>query len=187
MSDHTPFSSAQSPVSLFQSTRFDLTSTVNGRTYRIFVFKPSVEPPASGYPVVTLLDANLTFPIAATMGATFVLEGRPALVIGIGYPTDDRSEHTRLRRRDLTPPTPPSGIRRDPGQPVPKPEDYGGSQEFYRFVIEELRPLIASMFQVNLEDHTLYGHSLGGLFALGVLFDHPGSFRNFIASSPSIY
>jgi predicted alpha/beta superfamily hydrolase len=28
---------------------------------------------------------------------------------------------------------------------------------------------------------------LGGLFTLGVLFDHPDSFRNFVASSPSVY
>jgi len=34
---------------------------------------------------------------------------------------------------------------------------------------------------------TLYGHSLAGLFCLNLLFEQPGSFRSFVASSPSIW
>src|SRR3546814_5939847 len=33
----------------------------------------------------------------------------------------------------------------------------------------------------------LYGHSLGGLFALHMLYTRPGAFRTIIAASPSIW
>ena len=47
--------------------------------------------------------------------------------------------------------------------------------------------MIAGAYSVNADDQTLYGHSWGGLFTLNVLFNHPRSFRNFVASSPSIW
>jgi predicted alpha/beta superfamily hydrolase len=187
MTSDNPTLPPQSPVLGYGSTQFDMPSEITGRTYRIFVFKPPLPPPPTGFPVVTVIDANMSFPIAATMAATFGMGGKAAMVIGVGYASDDVMELIRLRNRDLTPPTPLSGIRQNPGRPAPKLEDYGGSEDFYRFLIEELRPAIAGAYSVDAGDQTLYGHSLGGLFTLGVLFNHPDSFRNFVASSPSIF
>ena len=65
--------------------------------------------------------------------------------------------------------------------------DYGGAEDFYRFLQEELLPIVAEAYQTDPADRTLYGHSWGGLFTLGVLFKHPEAFRNFVASSPSIW
>jgi predicted alpha/beta superfamily hydrolase len=178
---------SQGPVSLYGSVQFDMPSASSGRTYRIFVFRPPVPPPPSGYPVIVTTDGNLSFPIAATLGAAFLFGGKAALVVGVGYATDDPFELLRLRTRDLTPPTPRSAITQNPLLPPVKHEDYGGSDNFYRFLVDELRPAIAGAYPVNSEDQTLYGHSWGGLFALGVLFNHPKSFRNFVASSPSIW
>ncbi len=179
---------AQSPVLVYGSIQFDMPSVISGRTYRIFVFKPADPPPPSGFPVVVVTDGNLSFPLAATMDAAFALNGgKAALVVGVGYAIDNPMKFIGLRTRDLTPPTPLSGIRQNPGQPPVKLEDYGGSENFYRFLIEELRPAIAYAYSVNADDQTLYGHSWGGLFTLNVLFNHPGSFRNFVASSPSIW
>jgi len=179
---------AQSPVVVSGSIQFDMPSRISGRTYRIFVFKPAAPPPPSGYPGVVLTDGNLSFPLAATMDAAFALGGgKAALVVGVGYATDDPLKLVSLRTRDLTPPTPLSGIPHRPGQPPINLEDYGGSENFYRFLIEELRPTISSAYSINDADQTLYGHSWGGLFTLNVLFNHPGSFRNFVASSPSIW
>lgn len=157
---------AQNPVSVFGSIQFEMTSTISGRNYRIFVFQPAGPPPQSGYPVLVTTDGNLSFPLAATVGATFALAGAPALVVGIGYPTDDPRELIGLRTLDLSPP---------------------GSLDFYRFLIEELRPRIAATYPVNAGEYTLYGYSWGGMFTLSVLFNHPGSFRRFVASSPSIW
>jgi predicted alpha/beta superfamily hydrolase len=188
MSTETSMTSTQSPVTLRGATQFDMTSKISGRAYRIFVFQPPSAAPPSGYPVIVMTDGNMSFPAAATLDGMFALQGgKAALVVGVGYPADDAFTPFVQRNRDLTPPTPLSGIRPVPGQPPPKPENYGGSQDFYRFLVEELRPAIAAAYPVDLNDQTLYGHSLGGLFVLGVLFDHPGSFRNFVASSPSIW
>ncbi len=168
--------------------QFDLISRINGRAYRIFVYKPDAPPPPSGYPVVVVTDGNLMFPLAATMAAAFALrDGGTALVVGVGYPTDTAQQIRSLRSRDLTPPTPLSGIDRPPGAPPVKLEDFGGSEAFRRFLVDELRPLIARDYPVDPNDQTLFGHSLGGLFTLGVLFNQPGLFRTFIASSPSIW
>lgn len=175
-------------VMLPGSSRFDLASKISGRAYRIFVAKPLMPPPAAGYPVLIVTDAALTFPITAGQNLSFAFDGgQAALVVGVGYATGDPAAPMRLRTRDMTPETPLSRIRTLPGQPAPKAQDYGGAEPFYRFLVEELRPAIAATFPTNPADQTLYGHSLGGLFALGVLFNHPEAFRTYAASSPSIW
>jgi hypothetical protein len=83
----------------------------------------------------------MTFPLAATVDATFgLMGGKSALVVGVGYAADDDYTPCLMRNRDLTPPTPLSGIAQIPGMPPAKLEDYGGSKSFYRFLVEELRP-----------------------------------------------
>jgi predicted alpha/beta superfamily hydrolase len=171
----------ESPVTVAGAIQFDMASKTCGATFRIFVFEPAAPPPETGFPVVTTLDGNLTFPPMAAMDGAFGLGGGPsALVVGVGYPTSDPQELRRLRARDLTPAAAASDA----------PERFaecGGAEAFHRFLVEELRPAIADAFQVNDADQTLYGHSLAGLFTLCALFDHPGSFRNFVASSPAIW
>jgi predicted alpha/beta superfamily hydrolase len=138
--------------------------------------------------MITLSDGNLTFPFAAALNGSLALTGgKSALVVGVGYAADDYLTPLFARNRDLTPPTPLSAIKLAPGMPPPRAEDYGGAEDFYRFLVEELRPAVAAAYPVDPDDQTLYGHSLGGLFTLGVLFRHPKSFRNFVASSPSIW
>ncbi len=165
--DPAPLLPEERPVLVRGAIQFDLASQITGRTYRVFVYEPAAPPPATGYPVIFALDGNLTFPLLATMDGAFALRGgAAALVVGIGYPTDDPVEIFTLRAGDLTPP---------------------GSRDFHRFLTEELRPAIAGAFPVDPDDQTLYGHSWGGLFVLDVLFNHPGAFSAFVASSPSIW
>jgi uncharacterized protein len=145
----------QAPVAVYGSTQFDLPSKIAERIYRIFVFKPQIPPPPSGFPVVVVTDGNMTFPLMATVDATFALTGTAALVVGVGYATEDPTSLFGLRNRDLTPPTPLSSIEHRPGQPRVKLEDYGGSEFFYRFLTEELRPLIASLFRRPQQPNSL--------------------------------
>jgi predicted alpha/beta superfamily hydrolase len=173
------------PYKLINAVEFDMTSRISGRTYRIFVHTPFAPPPEGGYPVAYFTDGNLTFPIAAAMGGAFGLGGKPVLVVGVGYPNP--LELFILRTRDLTPPTPLANIRAQPGLPPPTAENYGGADDFRRFLVEELRPAILASYPVNAADQTLFGYSLGGLFTLSVLFNHPTAFRTFGAASPSIW
>jgi ferri-bacillibactin esterase len=143
--------------------------------------------PASGYPLIMATDGNLSFPLLATMNAAFALGGTAALIVAVGYPSDDPMELVSLRTRDLTPPTPLENLLQRPGLPPARVEEYGGAEPFYRFLTEELRPLITGTYPVHANNQTLYGHSWGGLYRLHVLFKHPNSFRTFIASSPSVW
>ena len=175
------------PAALPHTTQFDLKSKISGRRYRIFVFRPPVPPPEGGYPVVYFTDGNLSFPIATAMGGAFsMFSGKPVLVVGVGYPGDAALNLT-ARTRDLTPPTPLSAIEVEPGMPAPKAENFGGADDFRRFLTEELRARIAAEHPASADDQTLFGYSLGGLFALQVLFNHPTDFRGYAACSPSIW
>jgi uncharacterized protein len=177
---------AKTPVLLFGASQFDLASKISGRTYRIFVYKPLVPAPPSGYPVVFVTDCNGMFPLAAAQMAIMGLAGKGAIVIGIGYPTDEFMKPMMLRYRDLTPVTADKTLF-DTQPPLAEADQGGASELFYRFITEELRPAVSASYPIDTQRETLYGHSLGGLFVLGVMFKHPESFNNYIASSPSIW
>ena len=175
-----------SPVSLTWSTQFDLTSRINDRTYRIFTFEPPFPPGEAGYPLLIVLDGNMTFPIAAAMAATYAFSGSPALVVGVGYAASPLELQIR-RLRDLTQPTPAEAIPRRSGMAPLSTEHYGGANAFHRFLTEELRPQIAAAHRVDPSRQALFGYSLGGLFVLDTLFKHPAAYRSYIAASPSIW
>jgi len=176
---------ATSPALLPLATQFDVTSKITGRTYRIYVSKPVASPPKGGYPVLYVLDGDVGFPIAAGQVLLGTLTGRPAtLVVGVAYP--NALATMTLRQRDLTPSQPDAGSRAIAG-PDAKPEHFGGADDFHRFMMEELRPLIAAGNPVDPSRQSLMGYSLGGLFALHVLFQHPEAYRSYVAGSPSIW
>lgn len=179
---------AGAAATIGHAVQFDLPSAVSGRTYRIYVATPAGPPPARGYPVVYITDGNGLFPIAASAAAILQLGEAPgAIVVGIGYPTDDLGVQVDSRTRDLTPTQPAADMGSSPGAARPKPEDYAGADLFYRFLVEELRPVLANRYTIDPSNQALYGHSLGGLFTLGVLFKHPEAFRTYLVSSPSIW
>ncbi len=177
---------AKSPVTAPWSTQFDMASQISGRTYRTFVFEPPLPAPEAGYPLLVVLDGNMTFPIAATMASMYAFSGCPALVVGVGYGASPQ-EIQLLRFRDLTPPTPPEGVPKRPGVPPLGPEHYGGAGEFRGFLTEELRPAIAAAHKVDPSREALFGYSLGGLFVLDTLFRRPDAYSCYIAASPSIW
>jgi predicted alpha/beta superfamily hydrolase len=179
---------AASPALLLGAVQFDVTSKITQRTYRIYVAGASAPPSKGGYPVIYVVDAGASFATAASQAGLGRFEGkRPALVVGITYP-DARSTLT-LRNRDLTPSEPVRASRAQMEKTfgTVKPGDFGGADDFHRFMMEELRPLIARMYEVDARDQSIMGYSFGGLFALHVLFEHPNAYRSFVAGSPSIW
>ena len=170
---------------------FDMVSRNTGRTYRIWVSKPSAPAPANGYGVMYLTDGNPQFRLVADQMATRQYLGlKPAVIVAVGYPSDDLWTFTRLRSRDLI----PFQINRE-FEPTWKmwssfggatDEDAGGAEAFYRFLTDELTPRIKGMAPIDANDQALYGHSLGGLFTLYTLLNHPEAFHTYAISSPSI-
>jgi predicted alpha/beta superfamily hydrolase len=152
----------------------------DGARYRIFI----AAPPAEAGPVgaVYQLDANAGF---ATMVEAARLQARrpartgvgPLAVIGIGYPTEAPFDEAR-RSRDFTP--------WPAAAPAARPE-MGGADVFLDFLAQDLIPAVESHIAVDPARRGLFGHSLGGLFALHVLFTRPGLFSVYAACSPSLW
>lgn len=162
---------------------FDLTATDGGQAYRIYVSKPTQPAPADGFPVLYVLDANAFFPGFA--GERRIEEfakeaGGGVIVVGVGYPHDQVYD-IPARTYDLTLPW---TAKWPAGQSVVKT---GGNEVFARFLLDQLRPEIARRYPVDARRQSLFGHSLGGLFALHMLYTRPGAFEAIIAASPSIW
>ncbi len=172
-------------------TILTITSRIAGRRYRIQIFKPLLPPPPEGYPVIFVTDGSGMFRTAADqMWAREFGDLKPSLVIGLSQPTDDIKQFAQLRFWDLTPDRPNAAFmptfKRLAGFAPVTVKDTGGAELFFRFITEELRPMLAKVHPINMHDQALFGHSLGGLFTLHVLFNHPTAFDTYIASSPSL-
>lgn len=182
-------SSAESPARagkpFLPITSHDLTSD-EGLSYRIIVAPPKGPAPPAGYPVIYIMDGNAWMPMAAEVIRTsldFGLRSKvePAVVVGIGYPIAGAFDTTR-RLHDLT-------TRSELPRPVSKivPTDSGGYEAMIRFVQERVKPDIEKRFPIDRNRQALAGHSLGGLFTLRTLMNHPDWFQTYLAFSPSIW
>jgi predicted alpha/beta superfamily hydrolase len=94
------------------------------------------------------------------------------IIIGINNPSKN---NTNLRDRDFTP------THTDYG-PVS-----GGAEKFLGFVKNELLPYIHKTYPAKVEGSTLYGTSLGGLFALYAFLMEPQLFKSYLTVEPSIW
>lgn len=164
-------------------------SSKTGRDYRIFIWQPATGQLQGKMPVVYLLDGNGTFPIAAAAAALQSRRPertgvRPAIVVGIGYPTTLWLDAER-RTYDYTPPVPEDALPQRPDRGGWSRT--GGADEFLDFIADELQPMIAAEFDIDRDQSALFGHSFGGLFVLHTLFTRPALFRNYAAASPSIW
>lgn len=160
-------------------------SSDGGEVYRIFVSLPEGAPPAEGFPVLYVLDGNAMF--AGFAEARRIQEGAApeigkTIVVGVGYPTEQLYDSRRLY--DFTPKIlhPPP-----PGQRALAGLRSGGRDQFLSFLVDKLRPEMARRYKINLERQALFGHSLGGLFALHALYTRPGAFHAIVAASPSLW
>jgi predicted alpha/beta superfamily hydrolase len=157
----------------------------SGEAYRIFVSRPEGPPPEQGYPVLYVLDGNAMF--AGFAETRRIQEGSAdaigkTIVVGIGYFTSQLYDTRRLY--DFTPamldPPPPEQVR------LAKARS-GGRDKFLSFLIERLRPELARRYRINPDRQALFGHSLGGLFALHALYTRPDAFHAIVAASPSLW
>jgi predicted alpha/beta superfamily hydrolase len=177
------------PVAIGNAEFRDITPLRGGPALRVFIWKPKAPPPPAGYPAIYVTDANAVF---GTMVEALNMRSRspaasgvePAVLIGIGYPTDQPLDIER-RTYDLTP-------KVDEAALPPKPDGSawsktGGADEFLAFIENELKPLVEKEVKIDKTRESLIGHSFGGLFALHVLFTRPDAFDVYVAGSPSIW
>lgn len=176
-------------VTISGAEQWKIYSKKGNREYRIYISQPKQPAPGRGYPVIYVLDGNAFFQTfqeaikiqsvrAEKTGVT------PSIIVGIGYPIEGTFAASE-RCYDFTPSSPSVDAPPKPdGKPWPKS---GGASDFLAFIEEELKPQIEQNFEIDREKQTIFGHSLGGLFALHVLFTHINAFQNYFVSSPSIW
>jgi uncharacterized protein len=168
---------AAEPLSVPRAKQYDITSKINGLKYRVMVSTPRNADPSKHYPVFYILDGNWSFMPAAESDSATDPGLLASIFVGIGYPNDD-TEIDRRRAFDLTPPG--------------KLKDFfgskaGGGDNFIRVLLEEMKPLVETHYQVDQTRQIIYGKSLGGLLVLHLLFVHPDAFQTYIAASPAIW
>jgi len=147
------------------------------------------------YPVVYVLDANAGFGTVTEISRNLQLlkELPEMLVVGIDYPVSDFWNSLGVRFRDLTPSTDDEWLDENIedyveffGVPLEN-KGTGGADKFLQCLSEELIPLVEANYRVDPDDRTIFGHSLGGLFALYTLFHQTNAFRRYIIASPAIW
>jgi predicted alpha/beta superfamily hydrolase len=131
------------------------------------------------YPVIYLLDGEINFEYYTGMSdflARSPYADMPECIV-VGIKNTERT-------RDLTP---TKSQKKSPVDPnVVLFGDSGGSENFVRFIQDELKPFINKKYRT--QDYSiLVGHSFGGLFAVNVLLTHPEYFNAYVANDPSLW
>lgn len=166
----------------YRFTQLDLDSADGQRHYRLWVGTPNRPAPASGYPVLWMLDGNAALGALDSQLLGKLAAGQAPLLVAVGYQTEQRIERAG-RTYDYTPALPGQAEQRDPltGQPS------GGVDAFLDLLTERMRPMVAGLAPIDLQRQTLWGHSYGGLAVLHALFTRPGAFSDYAAASPSLW
>lgn len=191
-------------VSLMATEVRTLNSKATGKTYELSIALPlayhneesaKIAPLIEwhdGWPVVYVLDANWYFGLVTDTVRFMSWGGRTddAIIVGIGYPEEESPLETwrtvvALRTHDLTPKQSNTSEKYN-SEWLNVPVKTGGGPDFLRFLKQELIPLIDREYRTDTAKRTLAGHSHGGGFALFAMFQDPGLFSSYIASSPSL-
>jgi predicted alpha/beta superfamily hydrolase len=158
-----------------------LPRSANGRDYRITVGVPDsyASHPDRRYPILYFTDGYWDFKLMKSIVGGLVYDKAmpEAILVGIGY-AGDAPDYGRLRRWDLTPV--PDAPAEDAAQ-----GETGHAREFLDVLEHQIMPFVEGRYRADPAYRVLGGSSLGGLFALYVLFTKPALFAAYIAPSPA--
>ena len=185
-------------ASIRGSKSFSLASRHVDQTFIIDVAPPpTLATPDRPIPVVFVLDGDAVFGMVAQTALYLQMDPGglpPILVVGIGYRAEGEGRAGQgfgQRTRDLTPTMDQRYVAMLRAAPAPftLPPDIqpGGAAGFLSVIKDELIPCLAERYRIDVNDQTIVGMSLGGLFALHVLFSNPTAFRRYVAVSPALW
>jgi predicted alpha/beta superfamily hydrolase len=123
------------------------------------------------YSVLYLTDADWFFGTAMDCAYALGFLKTEIIVIGIAYGSPDLA--WRKRGQDL--------------KPAPDQDGRIRAERFLQFMQEELFPKVETEFRVNNSDRTLFGWSLGGVFALYTLFNHAELFAKYLVAGAPLF
>jgi predicted alpha/beta superfamily hydrolase len=159
-----------------------LPRSANGRDYRIAVGLPDsyAAEPGRRYPVLYVTDGYWDYKLLKSIVGGLVYDKvmPETILVGIGYP-GDAPNYGPLRRWDLTP-------VHDSPQDDANLGESGHAAEFLDVLERQIIPFVEGRYRADPAHRVLGGSSLGGLFALYVLFSKPGLFGAYVAPSPAV-
>jgi predicted alpha/beta superfamily hydrolase len=170
------FAQQAKPVTIPNSEHRQMHSKLAGNDYDIYIHYPAGYDTAKRkFPVLYVVDGDNDFSPSLEYLGLLMAEyhiPEPILVaIGdgglIGTPGNKRN-------RDFTPVA------------VPNAAESGGAPVFLDFIEKELIPSVDAGLKADPANRTLYGYSMGGLFATYTLFTKPTLFKNILIGSPAL-
>ena len=150
-------------------------SIVSGQEYVLQIMLPGgYGKNDKKYPVLYLMDSQWDFPLLTALYGQQYYDGfvPEMIIVGITWGGDHPNPDS-LRARDYT----PTNEKRSPQS--------GGADKFLSVIKNEIFPLIEKSYRVDVNDKTLVGCSLGGLFTMYALFTQPAMFNRYVAASPA--
>lgn len=177
--------SSDAPAIVPLSRSFDVLAKGSGEAYRVKVFIPDGAVPQGGFPVVYILDGNVLFGTFAGAARNEAQAGdiERAVVVGIESGEGGKGADRTFDFTDMDLTDHEKSIAVDLGS---NPR-FGGADSFLEVIEHEIKPRVAQMVSVNHARESLVGWSLGGLFVVRAMMNHPGLFENFVAISPSLW
>lgn len=129
------------------------------------------------YPVIYLNDGPYTFQVAS--GTTRLPMGagkmQPVILVGLSFAKGEGGMKSRVL--DLTHETDASW----------KKYETGGGPRYFKFLQQQVIPMIEEAYRADPKQRTLSGQSLGGSFGAWVMLERPGTFSGYILTSPSLW
>lgn len=151
----------------------------HGDDYTLHLSIPEGDMPATGWPLLLLLEAQMCM---ATAVETMQRMARRSDATGVramavaGLAARDPA-NTQARRRDFATPGGGEGQRQANGQ----------APAFLDFLERTVLPQLDEAAPLDVTRRTLFGHSLAGYFTLWSLAQRPALFHRHVALSPSIW
>lgn len=151
-------------------------SAIVGQDYDLYINLPrNYKDTTRAFPVLYLLDGQWDFPLVSAIFGEQYYDGFVPEIVTVGITWGGSNpNYDGLRARDLT----PTNITQIPYT--------GNAPKFLDFIKKELIPFIESKYRTVKSDRTLMGSSLGGLFALYVMFHESELFNRFVVTSPAL-
>ena len=163
-------------LNLNYTETYKIYSNIVSDTFFVYLKLPKEYSPEKKYPILYLLDGDILFPMA--YGEIRYLQyGNyvpDLIIVGIGYGTLMSSKKNGMRERDYS-------LTEDPHN-----KETGHAEKFLLALQKEIQPFVEGKYSVDKNNRILFGHSLGGLFALYAYSSRCELFDSYIISSPYI-
>ena len=148
---------------------FNITSNYTNTAYSIYVTYPQDYNPSDSYNTMYILDGDDYFKEASDV--IINTNRNDIILIGIGYTNKNKrgTDYSYPKDNDF-------------------PNESGGAKVFIQFINKELIPYVEDELNIRSKNKTLFGHSLGGYFALYTLFqqEQTNPFDTIIAASANL-